>query len=72
MMLCYIFVTETCLPGYFSKTGYEPCTPCHIGTYQSNSESTECLSCPNGYSTITVESYDSSQCRGRIKNPIIK
>jgi len=44
---CVLYVAP-CQPGYHSSHGLEPCAPCAVGSFQNESQSTECILCPSG------------------------
>lgn len=43
--------TVGCEAGTFSESGFQPCEPCALGTYQSEQGRTYCLSCGKGIPT---------------------
>ena len=57
---------EDCLPlcpnGTFSANGFEPCTPCGLGTYQPNAGSTWCHECPYGSNTTETRTVSAEGC----------
>ncbi|XP_071088674.1 sushi, von Willebrand factor type A, EGF and pentraxin domain-containing protein 1-like [Haliotis cracherodii] len=53
---------EMCQPGHYSTTGLSPCTPCPLGTIQTESFSTECTSCPSDSSTAAMGSSSLDEC----------
>ncbi|XP_031560698.1 sushi, von Willebrand factor type A, EGF and pentraxin domain-containing protein 1-like [Actinia tenebrosa] len=59
-----------CDPGTYSSRGYEPCTPCRIGTYQPNKRSRSCISCPGGKSTDTTGKRFLSDCHHKCSKAV--
>ncbi|KAK2166816.1 hypothetical protein LSH36_35g08128 [Paralvinella palmiformis] len=55
---------NTCKPGSYSSTGYEPCTLCDKGQYQSDPGQTYCSRCPNNTSTESSGTSDVMMCQG--------
>ncbi|XP_071830410.1 signal peptide, CUB and EGF-like domain-containing protein 3 isoform X3 [Apostichopus japonicus] len=51
-----------CLPGSFSSTGLQPCTPCPFGTYQPEAGHTHCVSCGGGLRTRSEGSTSFAHC----------
>ncbi|XP_052814812.1 uncharacterized protein LOC128241762 isoform X2 [Mya arenaria] len=49
----------TCPAGYTSTDGFYPCTPCAADSYSANT--TTCIQCPNGGSTVGVPAASSEQ-----------
>ncbi|XP_052814685.1 uncharacterized protein LOC128241685 isoform X2 [Mya arenaria] len=49
----------TCPAGYTSPDGFYPCTPCTADSYSVNT--TTCIQCPNGGSTVGVPAASSAQ-----------
>ena len=63
----HFFISPTsclgeCPPGTSSVDGYEPCTPCPIGTYQGNSSATVCIQCRYEQSTPSEGSKSEDDC----------
>ena len=63
LMTMFIF-TGPCPAGFFSYNGYEPCRPCAPGYYQTASQSTECIACNSGSTTLQPNSTDANDCVG--------
>uniref|UniRef100_A0A914ZG05 Fibropellin-1 n=1 Tax=Parascaris univalens TaxID=6257 RepID=A0A914ZG05_PARUN len=55
--------TEKCMPGWFSRSGLQPCIACPFGFYQPNAGQSECLRCPEGSVTLQPSATTSLQCR---------
>ncbi len=62
-VLVRVNLSVACQAGYFSVTGFAPCTACPIGTYQSTSLNTSCVACPANTTTRTNASVSSQNCR---------
>ena len=60
------FLTDTCKPGEYSPTGYQPCTKCPVGTFTNSNSATICQSCPTGTSTLQTGSSHIDQCKGKV------
>ena len=56
------FSSEPCPIGYFSATGYIPCTLCPRGYYQESDRSKDCVQCPAGQTTSDTGSTDIANC----------
>ncbi|XP_053380920.1 uncharacterized protein LOC128549009 isoform X2 [Mercenaria mercenaria] len=66
--------TVTCADGYAgagglcapcatgTKLNFPDCLSCEIGTYQPLEGQSECLPCPDGYTTLTFGASDISEC----------
>ena len=64
LTVCYP-LPEVCQPGQYSNNSISPCNLCPRGTYQPDSAATSCVSCPDGTSTATDGTTNSSQCIGQ-------
>lgn len=61
----YLFFTALCLPGYFSPTGAQPCSPCPVGYYQNDTGSHSCLPCPPNTRSILGHAESIDDCKGK-------
>ena len=60
------YFSEKCTAGYASMSGFVPCYPCPIGTYQPDDGKSACIKCPQGADTMTSASTNSSYCESKI------
>ncbi|XP_077983821.1 sushi, von Willebrand factor type A, EGF and pentraxin domain-containing protein 1-like [Glandiceps talaboti] len=51
-----------CVPGSFSPSGVEPCSPCQVGYYQSEFGQRSCLPCEGTLTTYGVGTMSVNQC----------
>ena len=62
----FFLFSEKCTAGYASMSGFVPCYPCPIGTYQPDDGKSACIKCPQGADTMTSASTNSSYCESKI------
>ena len=65
-MFSHYFTTDLCPAGFFSGTGFAPCSWCVPGTYQPITGQTGCIPCPDGLTTSTYGSDSTYDCQGNI------
>eukprot|EP00057_Strongylocentrotus_purpuratus_P020002 XP_011674476.1 PREDICTED: uncharacterized protein LOC754362 [Strongylocentrotus purpuratus] len=53
---------EFCAAGEYSPSGFVPCMPCPLGTYQSGTQRSTCHQCPGETTTMKTGSTDASMC----------
>ncbi|XP_064481553.1 sushi, von Willebrand factor type A, EGF and pentraxin domain-containing protein 1-like isoform X2 [Ornithodoros turicata] len=53
-----------CPPGYYSRSGREPCVVCPEGEYQELYGQSECSKCPDGLTTASWASTSKKNCTG--------
>ncbi|XP_072179385.1 uncharacterized protein [Diadema setosum] len=53
---------EPCKAGEFSESGFVPCSPCPVGSYQSLAQRTQCIPCPNNTTTRHNGTTSPTQC----------
>ncbi|XP_044129173.1 signal peptide, CUB and EGF-like domain-containing protein 2, partial [Bufo gargarizans] len=56
-----------CPPGEISSDGFWPCGPCPLGTYQSESGRTSCISCGGGLTTKQSGASSFHDCETRVQ-----
>ncbi|XP_071787753.1 sushi, von Willebrand factor type A, EGF and pentraxin domain-containing protein 1-like [Asterias amurensis] len=52
-----------CPFGTYSSTGFSPCKPCPMGTYQPSFTQTLCIECPEGLYTHSQGAHDMAYCQ---------
>ena len=58
----YYLFSVGCEPGTFSESGFQPCEPCPLGTYQSDKGRTSCISCGKGVPTRKRQASSFHDC----------
>ncbi|GCB75815.1 hypothetical protein scyTo_0020401, partial [Scyliorhinus torazame] len=51
-----------CTPGTYSSNGLEICESCPLGTFQPAYSAKQCLSCPDGLTTVKRGAIEDSEC----------
>ena len=56
------FFAGPCPPGLYSGDGFQPCTPCPIGSYQDETGADFCYRCNYGWTTPHSGAASADQC----------